>query len=274
MKKTVLITGTSSGIGKEASKYFNEQGWNVIATMRSPEKEHEIESSDSILLIKLDVQDQKSIGSAINEGMKRFGRIDLLINNAGYGQSGVFEAITPEKIQNQFDVNVFGTMNVIRGILPHFRAIKSGMILNVSSGAGKFTLPLISIYAASKFALEGFSEALSYELASQNIIIKIVEPGGVSTNFSKVSSEEFAHDPELTDYARFIDKAGKIFSSWRNAKISKPHEVAEAIYNAANDGTNRLRYVIGDDIKPFIQARATMPEEEYINFMRSQFNQA
>src|SRR6218665_398777 len=177
MKKTVLITGASSGIGKATSLYFARQGWNVIATMRNPEKETELVNEPNILVSRLEVNDPASINAAIAEGIAKFGKIDALINNAGYGQQGVFEAISTEKIQAQFDVNVFGTMNVTRAMLPHFRANQAGVIVNVSSGAGRVTTPLLSIYSASKFAIEGFSESLAFELDSQNIKVKIVEPG-------------------------------------------------------------------------------------------------
>jgi NAD(P)-dependent dehydrogenase (short-subunit alcohol dehydrogenase family) len=144
MKKTVLITGTSSGFGKATAKLFAKNGWNVVATMRRPEKEKELVGLDDVLVTQLDVQDRASIAQAIEAGIARFGRIDGLINNAGFGLFGVFEATSQEKIQEQFDVNVFGVMDVTRAILPHFRKNKGGLIINVSSGAGIFTLPMIS----------------------------------------------------------------------------------------------------------------------------------
>ena len=188
MKKTVLITGTSSGFGKATARHFAREGWNVVATMRRPEEEKELTQLPGVLVTRLDVQDRGSITTAIEAGIARFGRIDALVNNAGFGLFGLFEATPREKIAEQFDVNVFGVMDVTRAILPHFRQNKSGVILNIGSGAGVFTLPMLSLYCASKFALEGFTEALSYELASQNIIVKMIEPGGVvSTNFGKRS---------------------------------------------------------------------------------------
>jgi short-subunit dehydrogenase len=271
MGKTILITGASSGIGKAVAIHFQEKGWNVIATMRSPEKETELVKLSNVFVTKLDVQDTNSITNAISAGIKKFGNIDLLVNNAGYGQYGVFEATSQEKIQKQFDVNVFGVMNVTRAILPHFRERKNGMILNVSSGAGKFTLPMLSMYHASKFALEGFSEALSYELIPQGITVKIVEPGGVTTKFHETSTLEFAADPALTDYNPFIESTLKLYDGMLAAKLSTSEEVATGIYEAATDGTDTLRYVVGEDIKPLIQMRTSLPEQEYVNFMRSQF---
>jgi NAD(P)-dependent dehydrogenase (short-subunit alcohol dehydrogenase family) len=168
MKKTVLITGASSGIGLAAAKVFAGNGWNVVATMRQPAADLELSTLPGVLVTRLDVQDRASIASAVAGGVERFGRIDALINNAGFSLFGVVEAISREKIQEQFDVNVFGVMEVTRALLPHFRRNKSGLIINISSRAGLVGLPMISLYCAAKFALEGFFEALAYELASQN----------------------------------------------------------------------------------------------------------
>jgi NAD(P)-dependent dehydrogenase (short-subunit alcohol dehydrogenase family) len=179
MKQSVLITGASTGLGRTTAKFFAARGWNVVATMRRPEAEMELTRRDDVLVTRLDVQDRTSIATAIAAGIARFGRIDALINNAGFGLFGLFEGTPREKILEQFEVNVFGVMDVTRAVLPHFRQHQSGLILNISSGAGVFTLPMISLYCASKFALEGFPEALSYELASQGITVKIIEPGGM-----------------------------------------------------------------------------------------------
>jgi NAD(P)-dependent dehydrogenase (short-subunit alcohol dehydrogenase family) len=204
-KKTVLITGTSTGFGKASTRHFAAAGWNVVATQRSPQAETELVSLPSVLVTRLDVQDRGSIEQAIEAGIARFGKIDVLINNAGFGLFGVFESTPRAKLQEQFDVNVFGVMDVTRALLPHFRQQGAGVIINVSSGAGVFTLPLLSGYCASKFALEGFSEALSYELASQNIVVKIVEPGGViSTNFGQRSGSEAGQTTPIADYEAFV----------------------------------------------------------------------
>lgn len=270
MKKVVLITGASSGIGKETAKYFAANNWNVIATMRSPEKETELTGQDNILVTKLDVQDKESIETTIETGKAKFGQIDALVNNAGYGQFGIFEATAEGQIRDQFDVNVFGVMDTIKAILPHFRQRKEGIILNVSSGAGKFTIPLISLYAASKFALEGFSEALSFELASLNIKVKIIEPGGTETNFSAVSNEAFSQTEQIADYNPFVEAAGKMFQGMRDAKLVTASAVAQVIYKAATDSTDKLRYPIGnDDFGQRMKARQHLPEQEYIDFIKS-----
>ncbi|GAA4311135.1 SDR family oxidoreductase [Mucilaginibacter gynuensis] len=270
MSKTVLITGSSSGIGKAAAKFFHQKGWNVIATMRSPEKETELQDQDNFLITRLDVQKPDTIKAAVEAGIARFGSIDALVNNAGYGQYGVFESLTPAIIQEQFDVNVFGVMNTIREVLPHFRERKAGTILNISSGAGRFTLPIISMYCASKFALEGFSEALSFELAALNIGVKIIEPGGTSTNFIAESAQRFACKEGLGEYDNFLAAASQMFDSLKEMQLATAEEVAEVIYNAATDGTDTLRYVVGnDDFKQRLANRLTMPDQDYINSVKN-----
>lgn len=273
MKKTVLITGTSSGIGAATAALFAKKKWNVIATMRNPDGEAELARLPGLLVTRLDVQDPESIASAIEVGIAHFGKIDVLINNAGYGRSGLFEAVPRESIQEQFDVNVFGVMDTIRAILPHFRHNKGGLILNISSGAGIFTLPMISLYCASKFALEGFSEALSYELASQNVIVKIIEPhGGVTgTKFSERSANDIADDASLREYDNFVQRTSAAFAHMTAARTLSSEDVAQVIYQAATDGTDQLRYLVGDDTRGFVKARKTMSDEDYIAFMRSRF---
>ena len=273
MKKTILITGTSSGIGNATARLFVQHNWNVIATMRDPSQETELSSNRDILVTQLDVQERDSIARAIESGIARFDRIDVLINNAGYGQNGLFEAISREKVQEQFDVNVFGVMDVTRAILPHFRQNMGGMILNISSGAGIFTLPMISLYCASKFALEGFSEALAYELASQNIIVKLVVPhGGVtSTRFSERAAQDNAKDSSLTDYSDFVLHTAEAFARMVASRTLSSDDVAQVIYEAATDGTDRLRYLVGNDSRGFIKARRELPEDDYVAFMRSHF---
>jgi NAD(P)-dependent dehydrogenase (short-subunit alcohol dehydrogenase family) len=272
-KQTVLVTGTSSGFGKTCAKYFANHGWNVIATMRSPEAEKELQLIPNILVSKLDVTDPSTISKAIETGVTHFGRIDAVINNAGFGLFGLFEATPIEKVQEQFEVNVFGVMNVIRELLPHFRKNKQGLILNVSSGAGVFALPMISLYCASKFALEGFSESLSYELAAQNIRVKIIEPGGVlSTNFGKRSGTEAAQNVPLDDYAGFVAGTNEVFAGLRAMRLATEEDVAKVIFEATTDGTDRLRYVATPDIEPLVKARRETCENKYMTLMRSQFS--
>jgi len=270
MNKTILITGASSGIGKASTELFARKGWNVIATMRHPD---ESLTTHNVLVERLDVQDADSIEHAVKAGIDRFGAIDVLLNNAGYSQYGLFEALSRQEIQTQFDVNVFGVMDVTRALLPHFRARKSGVIVNVGSGAGIFTLPMISLYCASKFALEGFTEALSYEMAALGIGVKLVDPhGGVtSTRFSERSAQSAALNDALTDYDAFVSRTNEAFANLTAARTISATEVANVIYGAATDGTSRLRYLVGDDARGFIMARRSLDDQEYIDFMRARF---
>jgi NAD(P)-dependent dehydrogenase (short-subunit alcohol dehydrogenase family) len=272
MSKTVLITGCSSGFGRATAQVFSNNGWNVVATMRDVGDADDLANDNNMLVARLDVQDRASIAEAIERGIECFGRIDALVNNAGFGLHGIFETISPEKIQEQFDVNLFGVMNVTRALLPHFRANRGGTIVNISSGAGVFTLPLISLYCASKFALEGFSEALTYELAPLGITVKIVEPGGsLSTNFSTRSRAEAAAAAIPRDYDAIIADARERFEWLAALATTSAADVAQIVYNATADGSDQLRYVATEDIAPWVRARRESPEVEYIKTMRDAF---
>jgi short-subunit dehydrogenase len=228
---------------------------------------------ENVMVTRLDVQDQTSIAEAVRAALGRFERIDLLVNNAGYGQYGLFEAIPREKVIEQFEVNVFGVMDVTRALLPHFRENRKGTIIQVSSGAGLFTLPMISLYCASKFALEGFSEALSFELSSQNIAVKLVEPhGGVTaTAFNERSARDGAPLGALRDYEAFAERTGEAFAGMSAARTLSSDDVARVIHDAATDGTDRLRYLVGDDARGFIRAWDGLSNQDYVAFMRSLF---
>lgn len=270
MNKTVLITGSSTGIGRATAILFAKNNWNVVATMRNPEAETELNQLENVLVTRLDLEDISSIESSLVATLEHFGSLDLLINNAAYGQYGVFEAITPEQIEKQFKVNVFGTMNVIRTILPQFRTQKQGAIINVSSAGGRIGIPLISMYVSSKFALEGFSEALSYELASQNISLKLVEPGGVATPFHTASAQVFASNPALTDYNAFSEAAlAKLGQMGEN--VSSAEQVADEILVAATDNSDQFRYIVGEDAKGWIDARTSMDDLTFARHMRDLF---
>jgi len=275
MNKTVLITGASSGFGLASALHFARNGWNVIATMRTPANAPEelVALDDSILVARLDVQDLESIDGAVAQGIERFGRIDALVNNAGFSLFGVFEGVSRDKVQQQFDVNLFGVMDVTRALLPHFRRQRSGIVLNVSSGAGVFGLPMISLYNASKFALEGWSESLSYELASQGIVVKIIEPGGVtSTAFGQRMGAEAAQTEAPQDYEAFVAQTNRAFDGMRASRFATAQDVAQVIWTAATDGKDQLRYVATEDIKPWVTARREAGETAYIELMRKHFS--
>jgi len=246
-RKTILVTGASSGIGKVTAQYFAERGWNVAATMRSPEKEKDLKSGPGLKLYKLDVLDDGSIESAIQSTIKDFGKIDALLNNAGYGARGPLEAATKDQVKRQFETNVFGLVSVIQHILPHFRENKGGVILNVSSLGGLVTMPLYSLYHGTKWCVEGLSESLSYELGPFNIRVKLIEPGRITTEFSGRSKEDLKK-AGLTAYDRFIEAFEKAFMGTARASYG-PEVVAQVIFQAANDMSPRLRYLASPDAK-------------------------
>jgi NADP-dependent 3-hydroxy acid dehydrogenase YdfG len=269
MKKTILITGASSGIGKATAKFFLEKGWNVIATMRNPDSEIELKNLDNVLLAKLDVLDLNSIQEAIKAGIQKFGKIDVLLNNAGYGAFGALEAFSRESIIRQFHTNVIGLIDVTRAILPHFRSNKGGVIVNISSIGGKMTFPLGSLYHGTKFAVEGISEALAYELEQFGARIKIVEPGAIATDFAG-RSIDFSNDESLTEYQGIVGKVNEGMPAFfENA--SPASVVSEVIYHAATDGTNQLRYTAGEDAKGIIAQRQGTDDETFSSGIKAMF---
>lgn len=267
--KTIFITGSSSGIGKSTAKYFADNGWNVVATMRSPNKETELNQMQNVLVTRLDVEDRETIDDAINKAIKKFGKIDVLLNNAGFGSMGVFESATDEQISKQFAVNVFGTMHMTRAILPHFRSNKEGKIINMSSMGGRISFPAMSLYNASKFAIEGFTEALAFELATQNINIKLIEPGVIDTDFYDRSMNlYFEKSPE--DYNDFKNKLKARLEKIKE-NLSSPEMVAESIYKAANDNSNQIRYIVGQDAAVLIKMQQKKNDVDFKKLIEKMF---
>ena len=269
MTKTILITGTSSGLGRASAKHFQAQGWNVVATMRAPEKEAELTQLERTLVTRLDVQDTGSIQSAVAAGLARFGRIDALVNNAGFGAYGPLEATPPATIRRQFDVNVLGLLATTQAVLPHFRANRSGTIVNVSSIGGRITFPLGTLYHGTKFAVEGLSEALHFELAPLGIRVKIIEPGGIKTDFGG-RSFDFSNDPKLTEYQPIIQKT--LSELGQLAELgSTPEAIAEVVYTATTDETDQLRYEAGPDAKQILANRRAADDATFLAGMKAQF---
>ncbi|MFD0764380.1 SDR family oxidoreductase [Mucilaginibacter lutimaris] len=272
MKNTILITGASSGIGKATAKLFLEKGWNVIATMRNPENETELNEQENLLLAQLDVLDLASIEKAIATGIEKFGKIDALVNNAGYGAFGPLEAFSRESIIRQFNTNVIGLMDVTRAILPHFRGNKSGVIINISSIGGKMAFPLGTLYHGTKFAVEGISEALSYELEQFGAKIKIVEPGAIATDFAG-RSLDFSNDESMTEYQDIVSKVNEGMPAFfKNASTASV--VANVIYEAATDGTGKLRYTAGEDAKNVIAQRTETDDATFFQGIKDMFKLA
>lgn len=269
MRKTILITGASSGIGKATARRFQAEGWNVIATMRSPERESELTSLDQVLVTRLDVLDLASIKSAVDAGLQRFGRIDVLLNNAGYGAYGPLEATPLDKVRRQFDVNVMGVLAATQAVLPHFRRQRSGVIINISSIGGKITFPLGTLYHGTKFAVEGLSEALHYELLPLGVRVRIVEPGMVQTDFAG-RSFDFSNDAAMTEYQPLVGAFMAALGPMA-ANASHPDAVAEVIFRAATDEGDQLRYEAGPDAEQLLAARRAADDPTFIGGVRAQF---
>ena len=269
MHKTVLITGCSSGFGKLAVKTFSDKGWNVIATMRSPERETELTQLDNVLVTRLDVTDAGSIQQAVEAGLARFGSIDVLVNNAGYGGHALFEQATDDAIRAMYDTNVFGVMNVTRAVLPLMRAQKEGCIINVTSMAGMMGLPNSSIYSSTKFAVEGLTEGMALEYKPLNISVKSVLPGAYpTTRFNANTDDDLnAGDEELSVYAQklyaHIQDVAKQMAAQGGAEAD-PQEVADKIYECATSETP-IHNPVGSDAEMLAQMKASMPQQAFLD---------
>lgn len=266
MQKTIFITGASSGLGKATAKLFQQQGWNVIASMRNPEKETELNQLENVTLLRLDVTDIKQINETIADVLAVH-HVDVVLNNAGYGLVGPLEAFTNEQINAQIQTNLFGVINISRAFLPYFRVKKSGTFINVTSSFGLLSFPTCSIYSASKFAVDGFSEALAYELAQFGIKVKVVAPGGMQTDFAGRSLQDGMHDA----YKQLVTKVSEGYSAEQIANYTKAEEVAKVIFDAATDGKDQLRYVAGNDAIALYTERLKNGPEAQVQSIKSQF---
>lgn len=256
MTQTVFITGASSGIGRATAVFFQENGWNVVATMRNPEKETELNTLENVAVVACDVTDTNSIKKAIQVAVEKFGKIDTLINNAGYYLIGVFEASTDKEIRQQIETNLLGTIQVTKEVVPLFREQQSGLIINLSSIAGAMAVPLQSMYHATKWGVEGFSESLQYELKQFDIRVKIIQPGVIKTDFFG-RSMVVAEKKGLKEYAAYSEKIVDSLSD-SGTQGSDPKGVAKTIYRAATDNKKKLRYPTGRS-KGIVYLRKILP---------------
>jgi len=270
--KTVLITGCSTGIGHATALRFAQAGWQVVATMRDIASAGDLATLPNVMLHVLDVTDQQSVKAAVDATLARFGRIDVLVNNAGFGLFGPFELASDAVIERQFATNVFGVFNLTRAVLPAMRAQGSGVIVNVASIGGLTTLPFNSLYHASKYAVVGFTEALNHELAQFGIHSKFVAPGGVATDFAGRSLSVTFED----DQHPYADNVARAMAAWgeRRGNYSAPSQVAEVILTAATDGTEQVRYLSGADAEALMAARAATDDAGYLQLVRQNFKLA
>jgi len=263
---TVFITGAASGIGRETVKLFQTKGWNVIAALRNPSKEEELVQLKNVKVLQCDVTDQDSVKKAVQQGLDAFAHIDVLVNNAGYYLLGPLEMATHEQIKRQLDTNLLGLIGVTKEIVPHFRKQKYGTIINISSIAGVISIPLQSLYHATKWGVEGFSESLQYELRQFNILVKIIEPGIIKTDFYG-RSMTLLQDNTAMAYEPYAEKViNNVFKS--ESKGSAPDRVAKTIYQAATDNKTKMRYTTGH-LKEMAFLRTILPQRAFQALVRA-----
>jgi NAD(P)-dependent dehydrogenase (short-subunit alcohol dehydrogenase family) len=239
--KTIFITGASAGLGKATAKLFQSKGWRVIATMRTPEKETELDQLENVTLLPLDVTNTAQIDATVQAAIS-LGKIDVVFNNAGYGLIGPLESYTEEQVRSQFETNFFGVIWVTRAFIPYFKERKNGLFITTTSLCGLTSYPLCSIYNASKWALEGWSESMSYDLAQFNIGIKTVAPGGIKSNYMNVMkvTEDKAYDA-------LMQRLTEGFTDGTLMEFSESALIAEVVYKAATDEKDQLCYPAGKD---------------------------
>lgn len=237
MQKTIFITGASSGLGKASAKLFQSKGWNVIATMRNPAAETELNTLENVTLLPLDVTNPEQIQNTVAEATGKYD-IDVVFNNAGYGLVGALEAFSDEQIVRQINTNLLGVIRVTQAFVPYFREKKSGLFITTTSIGGLVTFPLDSIYHATKWALEGWSESMSFELGLHNIGIKTIAPGGIKTNFA-------GDRLDVARHPAYENGLQKLFNLMNPANFEPVEWIADVVYEAATDGKQQLRYVTG-----------------------------
>jgi NAD(P)-dependent dehydrogenase (short-subunit alcohol dehydrogenase family) len=276
-QNVALVTGSSSGIGYETAILLAKSGFHTYATMRNLEKSKsiaEISNSEKLPLeiIQLDVNDDRSVKEAIDKIVAKDNRIDVLVNNAGYGLFGSLEDLSIEEIKAQFETNFFGVIRVTQKVLPIMRKQNSGTIVNLSSVGGRVGVPVLSAYQSTKFALEGLSESLSYELEPFGIRVVIVEPGFIRTNIMNSSIMAKKAADRESPYFSLMQKVENHFKSMMdNPSTSQPQEVANVILQAITSENPQLRYTAGNDAATVMQAKKTMSDSEFGNLIRQQF---
>jgi NAD(P)-dependent dehydrogenase (short-subunit alcohol dehydrogenase family) len=270
--KVIIVTGSSSGIGLESALLLARNGYITYATMRSPEKDTSIKTAVQkeglpIRVVQLDVTDDNSVKNAVDHIISESGRIDVLVNNAGYSLGGALEDLSMEEIKSQYETNLFGLIRVIQAVLPTMRKQGSGRILNISSGTGIFGFPGISAYVSTKFAVEGLSESIAYELEPFGIKVILIEPGFVKTNFEHAMVvAKKAQDP-ASPYSELMQKL-MVNASELAKNASDAEQVANVIMDAASNLNPRLRYLAGKDVESWAAGKKNMDELEFFNMIK------
>lgn len=263
--KTIFITGASSGLGKATAKLFQAKGWNVIATMRNPEKETELAGLKNVTLLPLDVTNYDQIQSTVQKAIA-LSEIDIVFNNAGYGLIGPLESLSDDQITKQLNTNLLGVIRVTNAFIPYFREKRSGLFISTTSIGGLIAFPLGSVYHATKWGLEGWSESMAYELNPFGINIKTVSPGGIKTEFLNGSLDTGAQPEYEAMTNKLYENVEVMFEM-----ASTPEQIADVVYEAATDGKNKLRYVAGEDAKKLYQQRLEQGDEVFRAAFGKQF---
>jgi NAD(P)-dependent dehydrogenase (short-subunit alcohol dehydrogenase family) len=261
--KTVLITGTSSGIGREAAWLFHRAGWNVVATVRTDPALCSPPKDSRMKVLRLDLSKPDTIDGVAKQAIKAFGTVDVLVNNAGYFQMGPLETSTMQQIREQFETNFFGLVALTKAVLPQMRRQLSGVVVNVSSLSAENAYPFASVYSASKAAVMALTEGLSIELDAMNISVKAVLPGQHATRiFTKIDaapSLPAEYQPLLDHFVRMQGSSGG----------SNPEGAAQAIFTAATDGRrDRVRYFVGADAEGIPLMKRLLGVHGYFSFFR------
>ena len=269
MEKVALVTGSSSGIGLEAALALARDGYHTFASMRNTTKAGELENAAKkenlpIEIIELDVDKEESIVSAIKKVIADAGRLDVLVNNAGYGQFGCTEDVSVEDFRKQFETNFFSIVRIVQEVAPIMRNQNSGIIVNISSVAGRMGLPGSPAYISSKFALEGFGECLRYELGQFGIKTTLIEPGVIKTNFfESMKIPDSKTDPKYKQLTDHIHSGLKMMVELG----TPPSQVADVIIKAIHDDEMLPRYIVGTDAAMFMEAKKMKTDIEFEKYL-------
>jgi len=263
--KTIFITGASTGLGKATAQLFQNNGWKVIATMRNPEAASDLAALENVTVLPLDVTNFDQIQSTVKQTLE-LTDVDVVFNNAGYGLMGPLEALKDDQIARQLNTNLLGVIRVTQAFIPYFREKNNGMFISTTSIGGLIAFPLNSIYHATKWALEGWSESMAFELNQFGIDIKTVSPGGIKTDFVSRSLDS-ASSPAYEDMMNSL--LSKMEGMMEAA--STPEQIAEVVYEAATDGKKQLRYVAGEDAKAIYAQRLELGDEAFREQFGKQF---
>jgi NAD(P)-dependent dehydrogenase (short-subunit alcohol dehydrogenase family) len=274
--RVAVVTGTSSGIGFETALTLARNGFQTYATMRNPEKGENIKSIASkenlpIHIEQLDVTDNKSVTNAIQAIVSKEDRIDVLVNNAGYWLAGAFEETSMDEIKKQFETNFFGLIRTTQAVLPIMRKQKAGTIVNISSAAGRFGYPGGSAYVSTKFAVEGLSESMAYELEPFGIKVILVEPGVIKTNIANGMVIAKKSQNSNSPYSQIMQKMSTSFEHMLE-NASSPDVVATVVLKAVTTENPSLRYLAGKDVEMWVESKRNMSDDEFYKMMKQSFN--